>query len=182
MWFVYEWCMGLLDDLYPKKVVYTNLNEMISENKGGWFFAFYKKFDDEFDFVIHNTTALIPGFTANSDSKFEFAVNPDITETCNYENAPTDKLRKIYPSRKRNLVNYEGLCHNSKKKSKLDELFKKIENQKKLPEIYDSEKRKARYNSEKRKANYDSEKRKANYNPEKQKQKSKYNFDKRKTL
>ncbi|XP_066932700.1 uncharacterized protein [Clytia hemisphaerica] len=121
---------------------------------------------------------------------------------------PKNEPKKEYPNRKRNIINYEGLCSKSNKKIKLDNLFqsidKKVKNLKRKanyepakrkayyepekrksyydPEMqksyYDSEKRKASYDPEKRKAFYDSEKEKAYYDPEKQK--ASYDPEKRK--
>ena len=159
-----------IDDLNPEKIIYQNLNDMLSENRGGWFFAFYRKADEEVDFLIHDATV-----TTNSNAK----------RTDDLENIQINEIKKEYPNRKRKLVNYEGLCSKNNKKIKLDDLFKKIDKKlqkNKRKARYDSEKQKAIYDSEKRKANYDPEKQKANYDPEKRKtyydpEKQKDNYD-----
>eukprot|EP00111_Clytia_hemisphaerica_P013815 TCONS_00040657-protein len=45
-----------IDDLNPEKIIFENVNAMFSENDKGWFFAFYKKTDEETDFVVHDAT------------------------------------------------------------------------------------------------------------------------------
>lgn len=42
-----------IDDLYPEKIIYRNINELFSNQKEGWFFAVYQKFDSEIDFTVN---------------------------------------------------------------------------------------------------------------------------------
>ena len=135
-----------IDDLYPEKRIYKDLDKMFSCEKNGWFFVVYQKFDPDASDV---------DFTVGHQSE-------------NVTNILSDESKKEYPSRKRNTISYENLCNSGNKKRKID-TFTMTSSKKTYDPLKRKERHRQTYDSEKRKSKYDPEKRKAQYQREKQK-------------